>query len=166
MPGYPWSPGANAVPIGYTSHNRLRLREGRIQPAPEFVVLAAPPEAPANLACVTFSSSRIDLSWDNVANETGFRIERSLFAIGPWVTAGTVGPNVLTFSDMGLAASTTFFYRVFAFNPAGDSPPSNVTNCTTDPTPPGPGRHEPGKWMKRYFAHRIFGGNRLGDWID
>ncbi len=166
MPGYPWSPGANAVPIGYTSHNRLRLREGRIQPAPEFVVLAAIPDPPANLACVTFSSSRIDLSWDNVIGETGFNIYRSLVTGGPYALVGSVGVNVLTFMDMGLAASTQYFYVVTAFNGAGESANSNEATCTTDPTPPGPGRHEPGKWMKRYFAHRIFGGNRLGDWID
>ncbi len=155
--------------IGYDPHLRLLLQEGRLQPQRRVFVPAAitPPAAPTDAACITISSSRIDVSWtDNSGDEDGFRIERGPAAIGPWVTAGTVGPNVTTFPDMGLPASTTFFYRVFAFNAAGDSPASNVTSCTTDPTPPGPGRHEPGKWVKRYLAHRIFAGNRLGDWIQ
>lgn len=155
--------------IGYAPHLRLVLREGRIQPERRvfFPVAAAPPAAPSDLVCVTFSASRIDLTWtDNSTDETGFRIERAPLPGGPFATVGSVGAGVTSFSDMGLPASTPFSYRIIAFNAAGDSTPSNVDTCTTDPTPPGPGRHEPGKWVKRYFAHRIFGGNYLGDWIN
>lgn len=168
MPGNPWTPGASALPIAYTQHNRLRVREGRLQPAPEFVIeLVAPPNAPSDLVCTTISASAIGLVWvDNSTDETGFRIQRAPLPGGPFATVGSVGAGVTTFTDMGLPPSTPFSYRIIAFNASGDSAPSNVDTCTTDPTPPGPGRHEPGKWLKRYWAHRVFAGNRLGDWIS
>ncbi len=153
--------------IGYDPHLRLLIREGRIQvrPRTRFRVLV-PPTAPSGLGCVTFSSSRIDLSWtDNSSDELGFNIYRSLVGGGPYAFVDSVGAGVTTYMDMGLAASTQYFYVVTAFNNDGESPDSNETDCTTDAAP-GARRTGPGKWVKRYLAHRVFAGNRLGDWIQ
>jgi hypothetical protein len=43
------------------------------------------------------------------------------------------GVNTTTFTSGGLAASTTYFYRVTAVNGAGSSPPSNQASATTQP---------------------------------
>jgi chitinase len=46
---------------------------------------------------------------------------------------GATGQDVVSFSDPGLAASTSYSYRVVATNASGDSAPSAVVSATTDP---------------------------------
>ena len=43
----------------------------------------------------------------------------------------TVGANVTTYSNTGLNASTTYYYRVRAYNSSGNSTYSNEANATT-----------------------------------
>jgi len=89
---------------------------------------------PADPPIVTLnvvSSSQIDLSWTDVATETGYRIERSLDGTSDWITIGTTGQNVTDYSDAGLASGTAYAYRVVATNDAGDSAPSEVATATT-----------------------------------
>lgn len=93
------------------------------------------PAAPTDLTAHAVSATRIDLSWtDNSGDEQGFRIERSLNG-SDFVEIATVDPNVNTFSDTGLSPSTTYFYRVLAFNNFGNSEPSNIAADTTAPSP-------------------------------
>lgn len=90
----------------------------------------AAPNAPSNLSALAASSSQINLSWsDNSSNESGFRIERLVNGI--WTQVGTVGSNVTTWSETGLTASTTYSYRVCAYNSTGDSSNSNEASATT-----------------------------------
>ena len=95
-----------------------------------------PPNAPSGLTARPVSRNTIDLTWtDNSANEDGFRIERAPDGIN-FRHIGGVTAGVTTFSDVGLAPSTRFFYRVRAFNEGGFSLYSNVANATTLPNPP------------------------------
>lgn len=89
------------------------------------------PAAPAGLTATAASSSTINLSWtDNSNNETGFDIERSTDNVN-WAALLTVGSNSQSYGNTGLAASTTYYYRVRAKNSAGNSAYSNVANATT-----------------------------------
>jgi hypothetical protein len=90
-----------------------------------------PPAAPSGLTATAVSSSQIDLSWaDNSSDEDSFRIYRSTDNINFfWYL--TAGANATTFSDTGKTAATTYYYRVKAHNPGGESPPSNTANATT-----------------------------------
>jgi len=92
---------------------------------------APAPATPGGVSASGVSASSIALSWNDVAGETGFRIERSPDGVTAWQAVGSVGAGVTTFSDTGLDASTTYFYRVFASNAAGDSAPSAVVSATT-----------------------------------
>jgi len=99
----------------------------------------APPAAPSDLSATAVSSSQIDLTWqDNANNEKGFKIER-----GP-VQIDTVGANVTSYSDTGLDPLTTYTYRVRAYNDADDSAYSNEASATTEPAP-----EKPPHWCKR-----------------
>jgi len=95
-----------------------------------------PPAGPSNLSAVASSSAQIDLHWqDNSNNEAGFRVERSDTGYAPWTEITDLGANTTTFSDSSLAAGTTYYYRVSAYNPAGSSGASNIALATTDEPP-------------------------------
>jgi hypothetical protein len=92
-----------------------------------------PPAAPTNLAAAAASKSQINLSWrDNANNETGFRIERCKGSTCTnFALIATVGANVTSYANTGLAANTTYRYRVYAYNVSGSSGYSNIVTATT-----------------------------------
>ncbi len=94
------------------------------------------PAAPASLSAKAISSSQINLSWADVSSETGFKVERKTGAGGTYVQIGTTGATITTYSDTGLAAATTYFYRVRATNAAGDSPYSPEASANTSAVAP------------------------------
>lgn len=97
------------------------------------------PAAPSSLVATAAAATRIDLTWtDNAPDEQGFRIERAADAGGvPGVFAeiATVGPDVGSFSNTGLQGSTSYWYRVRAYNLAGVSDYSNMASTTTPEAP-------------------------------
>ncbi|HEX8525314.1 MAG TPA: fibronectin type III domain-containing protein [Tepidisphaeraceae bacterium] len=96
------------------------------------------PVAPTALSATATSPSQIVLSWtDNSNNETGFRIERATGA-GSFAAIATLGAGVTSYADNGLAASTSYNYRVMAFNAVGDSGQTNVVGATTLAQPTAP----------------------------
>jgi hypothetical protein len=96
-----------------------------------------PPNAPSALTATAVSPTQIDLSWaDNSADEGGFKIERSPNGTSDWGQIGTTGASVSSFSDTGLAADTTYHYRVRAHNAVGNSAYSNVASAKTHTLPP------------------------------
>ncbi len=92
------------------------------------------PSAVTSTSASPLSSSQISVSWNNVAGETSYRIERSQDQLG-WATAGTVGADVLSFTDSGRVASTTYYYRVISLNAAGEALPGPTANATTPAAP-------------------------------
>lgn len=134
---------ANLCPPG---HYMLFILDGNGVPSVAKIVQItatsiSPPLAPSNLSATAVSASQINLSWvDNSNNETGFKIER---CVGSGCTnfsqIAQPGAGVANYSDTGLASSTTYTYRIRAFNSGGDSSYSNTSAATTStagPTPP------------------------------
>ncbi|MDI6850160.1 MAG: SBBP repeat-containing protein [Candidatus Saccharicenans sp.] len=96
-----------------------------------------PPVAPANLRLVAVGVNSAGLAWDDKSdNEDGFKIERKTGAAGTWSQIATVGANVTSFQNTGLAEATDYYYRVRAYNSAGDSEYSNELNVLTLPAAP------------------------------
>jgi len=89
------------------------------------------PDAPTSLSATAASNSSIDLAWtDNASDEDGFNVERSADGTN-FNLIGSLGADVTAYSDNGLNASTLYYYRVIAFNSAGNSASSNIANATT-----------------------------------
>jgi hypothetical protein len=93
------------------------------------------PAAPSGLAAIAPSDTQIDLTWtDNSAGETGFYVERSATGVGSWSVIATVAANTVAYSNTGLSAGQTWYYRVGAYNASGTSYSSNA-NATTATAP-------------------------------
>ena len=89
------------------------------------------PAAPSNLTATVISGTQITLNWiDNAANETGFRLERSV-AGGGFSVLATLGVNAAAYSDLGLTAGVRYDYRIVAFNASASSAYSNTVTATT-----------------------------------
>ena len=114
---------------GYSS-----VQNATTQPGPDTQV----PTVPTGLTATPVSASQINLAWtastDNVG-VTGYRVERCQGATCTnFVQVAT--PTGTTFNNTGLAAATTYRYRVRAADAAGNlSGYSSVQNATTQPGP-------------------------------
>lgn len=130
----PWGTCANEFHPEYTIPEIIAFRDSRTcLDRCDDGAGGAPPPAPSALSATAMSSSEIDLTWtDNADDESGFEIERSLNGNNQWASIAAVDPNVTSYPDTGLAAATTYFYRLLAYNNNGDSPYSNIDSATTD----------------------------------
>jgi hypothetical protein len=95
------------------------------------------PAAPSALSATAVSSSQINLSW-TASSTSGvtysvFRSTTSGFTASAsnQVTSGLTGT---TYSNTGLAASTTYYYLVQAVNGCASSASSNQASATTTPS--------------------------------
>ncbi len=96
-----------------------------------------PPPAPSNLTAAAVSSDQINLNWfDHADNESGFRIERR--TTGDFSLLGSTPANTTSYMDIGLNYETTYTYRVYAYNAAGNSVYCNEALSTTHSPPPPP----------------------------
>lgn len=93
------------------------------------IVVASPPASPSGLVASAVSSGQVILGWTaGSTNQAGFKIERA--------TSGTSFTQIATASttnylDGGVQGSTTYSYRVRAFNAQGDSPFAGPVSATT-----------------------------------
>jgi len=69
-----------------------------------------------NLAVEPISASQIDLTWtDNAADESAYRVVRSLHSLSGWTEISDLPANLSAFSEAGLACGQIYYYHVRAF---------------------------------------------------
>lgn len=106
-----------------------------------------PPTPPGSLAATAVSDSQIDLNW-TLSTDTGgsgvqsYELYRSLDGVNYGSPFAVVAHPTNVYSNTGLAADTTYFYRAKAKDFAGNiSDYSNTAQARTlpggDPIPPG-----------------------------
>ena len=95
-----------------------------------------PPPAPTGLSGGALSPTRVDLRWNDVAGEEGFKIERKLSSSTTWVQIAVLAANVTTYADSagGLLPNSDYNYRLRAFTSGGNSDYSSSITVHT-PTP-------------------------------
>jgi hypothetical protein len=112
--------------------------------ADSFTIIKGAVTAPSALSATAISATRIDLQWtDNSGNEDGFRVERCTGSAAacdaaPAGFAFLDNTTAATYSDTTAAASTTYSYRVRAFNSAAVSTYTNTAEATTPAAPVAP----------------------------
>ena len=98
------------------------------------VTESTPPATPTGLNCTAVSISQIDLFWDASSGATGYNVYRCTGTTCTPTTQVHTEPTT-SWSDTGLTSSTTYRYRLTAYNEAGESNYSSIVSCTTDDNP-------------------------------
>src|SRR5436309_12469408 len=112
-------------------------------PAARSAMVSSSVKAPSGTNALAVSESRIDVSWgDNSTNETGFEVHRSTAgASGAFGLLASRGPGATGYSDLGLAPSTQYCYKVRAFRTTGGQTgysEFSTAACATTLAPPIP----------------------------
>ena len=108
------------------------------QPPPVVTV----PGPPKDLEAGADGEDRIDLSWTaptetDGAEIVGYRIEWSADGTSDWLLlVGDTGSTGTTYSDRGLTAGTSRYYRVCALDAVSVGRPSDIAGAVTDLAPP------------------------------
>lgn len=99
-----------------------------------------PPDgAPSGLNATATSSSQIDLSWTNgSSNESGFIVEQQIDGGAVWEEIANLPAASTSYSAMGLAADTTYHYRVSAYTQPDKTSAYASASATTLTAPPPP----------------------------
>jgi aryl-phospho-beta-D-glucosidase BglC (GH1 family) len=129
---FDWSNGA------ITDRDTVRaLTGGAALPPPGAASL---PNAPSGLAATVSSFSQVNLTWaDNATNEESFELDRATnSAFTSDLVTATLSANTTSRMVTGLAATTTYYFRVRATNSAGASEYSGTASVTTSASAPAP----------------------------
>lgn len=92
-----------------------------------------PPATPGSptLSAAT-GTTQLTLTWSDVSNnETTFKIERSLDGTSAWTEIASLPANSTRYADPNLSTATSYYYRLYAINAAGQSSCSPVITGTT-----------------------------------
>ncbi len=106
---------------------------GEEGPASNEAPATALPRPASDLAATAISHSQVDLAWtDNAPDEDGFSVERTVNE-AVWDEIAVLGPDVTSYSDVSVIASSAYTYRVCAFStPGAYSLYSNTASATTE----------------------------------
>ena len=90
-----------------------------------------PLQAPTGLTAQAASENSIHLNWtDNNTGETGYEVYRSTSSTSGFTKITTTAANVTTFTDSGLPANTTYYFKIRAEQNTTFSAYSATVNAT------------------------------------
>jgi len=94
----------------------------------------ANPDPPTGVSATANSTNSVIVGWGFVSGATGYYIYRSQDAVGPYVQVGK--SETTSYTDNGLSAGITYYYRVAAYNSKGTGSQSSYVTTTTLPNAP------------------------------
>jgi RHS repeat-associated protein len=105
----------------------------------KYALSAPPPVAPTSLGATALSATQVSLTWQaqQGAYYVNYLVYRSTDG-GTTFTQVAIVPNILGYTDTGLAAGTNYVYEVSAQDNGGTSAYSNTTAVTTLLLPSAP----------------------------
>ena len=113
------------------------------------------PAAPGSLSATAVSSMQINLAWtnnDTSGTVTSVLVEESIAGAG-YIEIASVSPSTSSYSVHYLSASTSYSYRIVAYNDAY-SAFSNIATPPPVPLPPPRRRPPPADSRPRRFHRR------------
>lgn len=138
-PSANWTSATETVSFNTTYYYRIfaRTPSGDTAQSNTAIVTMPPLAGPVSVGVTPISSSRIDLSWSDTANEQGYRIEQSSDGV-TYSEIATSIVNATSYSVTGLNPLTRYYFRIRAYNPNGNSLYSNPNNTRTYGVPATP----------------------------
>jgi autotransporter-associated beta strand protein len=110
---------------------RVRATTAAGRSTPSAIVSEINRPSPVTEAAVTvLSNTQLVLNWIDTSGETGYRIERSTDNV-TFTQIATLGTNVPSYSNSGLAAGTQYWFRISPMTATGDGNPVVITASTT-----------------------------------
>ncbi|MDD5688257.1 MAG: fibronectin type III domain-containing protein [Elusimicrobia bacterium] len=95
------------------------------------------PTAPTNFTGVTLSTYSIQWSWNDVSDESGYRVRYSTASSSSEVAVSSSLPaNQVSWTEYGLTANTSYYRVVVSTNASGESNLSNAATTYTFANPP------------------------------
>ncbi len=89
------------------------------------------PTMPASLLASGISTSRINVTWEDAANETGYELYKSSNGGANFVLFASLPANTTSYLDTGLFANSIHYYRIRSVNEGGSSLFSNDDTAKT-----------------------------------
>jgi fibronectin type 3 domain-containing protein len=93
------------------------------------------PAVPSNVTAAANSTSSITISWSLVPNAEGYRVYRNNSSVGNFTLIKTT--EEVLFIDTDLETFVNYFYKITAYNAAGESAESFFASARTHPAIPG-----------------------------
>jgi len=91
-----------------------------------------PPRAPTSLNAAKVKTNTIKITWtDTSSDELGFKLYRKRYVGGTYSLLATLDKDVTEYTDSGLKNDSNYYYKVCAYNSAGDSDYSDADYATT-----------------------------------
>ncbi|MEX0642244.1 MAG: hypothetical protein WD468_06060, partial [Pirellulales bacterium] len=120
---------------GLASHQRFFYRvrandAGGVSAASNIVHALTRPGAVTSLSVTSWTEDKLILNWLDRSGDSGYRVERSTDGTN-WSAIATVGTNVPSDTNVGLAGGTTYSYRVVTVDAGGDAATSGVVIGST-----------------------------------
>ncbi len=116
-----FSIGGNAISAGtYTASQLAALGYGGTFAGNGTLVVGypAPPPAPTRLIAIANGSSRVSLRWDASLGAMNYNVKRSTGSGSETTITNVSGTSYV---DNGLTGGTTYYYKISAVNPGGQS---------------------------------------------
>lgn len=95
------------------------------------VTVPQPPPAPSGLTVTALSPHDLSLTWSPAPTAAFHRLERSPDAGATWTSLATLDASASSYTDVGLAPSTSYHYRLRANNELGNGPWTTASAATS-----------------------------------